>query len=378
MVRPLRDDAGENLVHPLGSVEDGERRALDALGRRGDQAGQHLDELVGGDQRLIAFGERVGPQVDGLRLGFGHRPLGVGVAVRLVFLGRGVRLGLDRLGLGSRLGQLALPVGLGLGLEVDGVARGFGDRPLPEGLRIGLGLDPVPVGVGRRPGAVSLRVRRTPHLGFELLLLQIGLPFGQHRLLGDDVLRRLGRSQRAGLGRRRVGLLGLGVEPGLLDGGVTFVLRLQGLRGLLLLGGRLVGMGAGDPGLAGHRRGERCGDVVDVPGRVLDLLNLERVDHDAQLLHFAVAAVLDLLGEAIALANDLLHGQAADDRTEVTGEDPPDQLLHVVLFGQEPSRHVGDGGGVVADLEGGDGPDVKPDPLGGDAVFGDLRFLQGK
>ena len=60
----------------------------------------------------------------------------------------------------------------------------------------------------------------------------------------------------------------------------------------------------------------------------------------------------------------------------MTGEDPADELLHAVLFGQEPAGGVGDGHRVVPDLERGDGPDVEADALIGDAVFDDFRFAQ--
>ncbi len=125
-----------------------------------------------------------------------------------------------------------------------------------------------------------------------------------------------------------VGLLGLGLEAGPLDGGVPLVLGLQGGRFLLALGGFLVGLGGGDAGLAGHGGGVGGGQVVDVAGVVLDLLDLQGVDDDAELLHLGVAAVLDLLGHPVPFPDDLLDGQAADDRAEVAGEDAPDQLLH--------------------------------------------------
>ena len=118
------------------------------------------------------------------------------------------------------------------------------------------------------------------------------------------------------------------------------------------------------------------GDVVDVAGGVLDLLDLERVDHDAQLLHLAVAAVFHLRGQTVSLADDLLDGEAADDGAEVAGEDAAHQLLHLILLGQEATRRVGDGDGVVTDLEGSDGADVEADALGRDAVLGDLGLLE--
>lgn len=165
-------------------------------------------------------------------------------------------------------------------------------------------------------------------------------------------------------------------KPSPLDRGVAFVLRLERGGLLFALAGLLVGLGLGDPGLAGDRGGVRGGEVLDVAGGVVDLLDLEGVHHDAELLHLAVAARDDLLGDPVALADDLLHGQSADDGTQVAREDPAGELLHLFLLGQEAARRVGDGHGVVTDLEDGDGPNVEADALLRHAVLGDLRLAQ--
>jgi len=60
-------------------------------------------------------------------------------------------------------------------------------------------------------------------------------------------------------------------------------LRAVGL--LLVLSGFPVGVGLGDAGLHGHRRGVGPAQILDVPARIVDLLDLERVDDEAQLLH---------------------------------------------------------------------------------------------
>jgi hypothetical protein len=78
----------------------------------------------------------------------------------------------------------------------------------------------------------------------------------------------------------------------------------------------------------------------------------------------------------VAFSDDLLDGEPADDRTQVTSEDPAHQDLHPVLLGQEPAGGVRDRCRVVADLERGDGPDIQPDSLFGDAVLDDLGFLE--
>ena len=136
-------------------------------------------------------------------------------------------------------------------------------------------------------------------------------------------------------------------------------------------------LACGDAGLAGHGGGVGGGQVVDVAGGVLDLLDLQGVDDDAELLHLGVAAVLDLLGHPVPFPDDLLDGQAADDRAEVAGEDAAHQLLHAVLLGQEAAGRVGDRHRVVAHLEDRDGADVEADPLIGDALLDDLGLPQG-
>src|ERR1019366_7488451 len=128
----------------------------------------------------------------------------------------------------------------------------------------------------------------------------------------------------------------------------------------------------------GHCRRKWCGDVIDVAGRILNLLDLQRVDDDAELLHLTVTSLFDLLGETVTLTDDLFDGQAADDGTKVTGKDAAHQFLHVVLLGKEPPCRVGDRRRVIPDLERGDRPDMQPDPLSGDAILGDFGLLKGK
>ena len=122
--------------------------------------------------------------------------------------------------------------------------------------------------------------------------------------------------------------------------------------------------------LAGHGDSGADGDG-DVTGRVLDLLDLQRVDHDPELLHLPVATVFDFLGEPVSLPDDFLNGEASDDGAEVAGEDAAYELLHAVLLGQKASRRVRDRDGVVAYLERRDEAGMwEPDALRGDAVLG--------
>jgi len=102
----LADQAGDDLVDALGAVEDGEVGVGQAAGGRLDQGGQDLDDVVGGDEFLVAFAQRGGPGLVRVGLAFGGRSFRVG---------GGVGPDLDRLGFG--FGQRGAPVGLRLGLE---------------------------------------------------------------------------------------------------------------------------------------------------------------------------------------------------------------------------------------------------------------------
>ena len=135
----------------------------------------------------------------------------------------------------------------------------------------------------------------------------------------DDLLRRLRFCERAGLRRPRVGFLGLGQETRPLDRHVPLELSLH--RGCceLSFGSLLIGPCLRDTGLAGYGGGVRRGQVVDVTRGVLDLLDLQRVHHDAELLHLGVTAVLDLLGDPVPFPDDLLDGEPADDGPQVAG-----------------------------------------------------------
>ena len=80
-------------------------------------------------------------------------------------------------------------------------------------------------------------------------------------------------------------MVDLGLEPGLLDVAVADGLRLQGVGFLLLLGGLAVGPGLRDARQAGDGGRVRSAQVLDVRGRVGDLLDLKRVHDQPQLLH---------------------------------------------------------------------------------------------
>jgi hypothetical protein len=60
---------------------------------------------------------------------------------------------------------------------------------------------------------------------------------------------------------------------------------LQSVCLLLLLGGELIGAGLSDAGISFDRGSVWPAEVCDVSGGIVDLLNLERVDDQAQFLH---------------------------------------------------------------------------------------------
>ena len=120
----------------------------------------------------------------------------------------------------------------------------------------------------------------------------------------------------------------------------------------------------------------RRGEIVDVAGGVLDLLDLEGVHDDAEFLHLTVAAGDDFLGDPVAFADDLLDREPADDGAQVAREDPPDEFLHPVLFRQEAAGGVGDRHRVVTHLEHRNRANGESDALARDALLDDLRLPQ--
>ena len=145
------------------------------------------------------------------------------------------------------------------------------------------------------------------------------------------------------------------------------------------MAGCLLGLGLGDLGIALHGRLMGCSQGGDVArAAVVDRLDLERVDDQADLFHLRLGGVEDLLGQPLALADDLLDGHGADDRAQVAGEDPSGQHRHVILVLEEAPGRVGDALVVVADLEGDDRPAQQGDPLLGHALLGHLGLLHGQ
>ena len=122
--------------------------------------------------------------------------------------------------------------------------------------------------------------------------------------------------------------------------------------------------------------GVRAAEVLDVAGRVLDLLDLQRVDDQAELLHLGARRLAGQLGELLAVADHLLDRHVADDGAQVTGEDVVDPLVHLVLLVEEAAGRVGDRREVVADLVDDHAADAERDALVRDAVDGQVGLAQ--
>ena len=230
--------------------------------------------------------------------------------------------------------------------------------------------------LGQRDLLVGLGVGRLAHGGLQPLLLALGLELGHLGLLHDDLLAGGGIGQRAGLLGGGLGLVDLGLVAGLLDLAGPPGLGLQGVGLLLALGGLAVGLRLGDAGLAGDGGGVGPAEVLDVAGGVVDLLDLQRVDDEAELLHLGARRLAGERGELLAVADHLLHGHVADDGAQVAGEHVVHAVVHLVLLVEEAPGRVGDRREVVADLEDHHALDAERDALVGDAVDGQLGLAQ--
>ena len=195
--------------------------------------------------------------------------------------------------------------------------------PLTGGGR--LGLQPGALGFGFGDGAdpEGLGLRRLLDARDEFLLLELGVAYRQLSLGLEHGHLRLGLRQRSGLGGLGLGPIDLGLVAGLGDLGLALVLSLVAERLLVGLGGGLFGLGLGDVGIPLDGRLMGCSQGGDVArAAIVDGLDLKRVDDQADLFHLWLRRVEDLLGQPLALPDDLLHRHRADDGAEVTGEDP--------------------------------------------------------
>jgi len=125
-----------------------------------------------------------------------------------------------------------------------------------------------------------------------------------------------------------------------------------------------------------HHDGVRLREVLDVAGRVVDLLDLQRVDDEPELLHLRSGGRARRLGELVALANQILDREAPADRAEMPREHVLNARVHHVLLIEEPARGVRDRREVVADLIDHDGLEMDRDALLCHAVDGEIGFVE--
>src|SRR5690606_9598054 len=76
---------------------------------------------------------------------------------------------------------------------------------------------------------------------------------------------------------------------------------------------------------------------------------------------------------ALPVEDEVLDGEVADDRPEVTGEQRVDGVVHLALLVEEATRRVGDGDEVVTDLV-----DHHAADADGDALLGDALDAEGR
>ena len=221
----------------------------------------------------------------------------------------------------------------------------------------------IPLSPGERHLLVGLRIGRLADFDVEPLLGTLGLQLGDLRFFDHDPLPvgRLGK--RAGLLGQRRCLIDLRLISGLLDLAIAASLGLERVGLLLLLGRFPISARLRNASLALDGDSVRPRHVLDVSGRVVDLLNLKRIDDQAQLLHFGSGMFTRELREFLAVADHFLDCHVAHDRPQVTGEHVVDPLVHLVLLIQEPACRIGDGCVIIANLVDDNRSDLERDAL---------------
>jgi hypothetical protein len=221
----------------------------------------------------------------------------------------------------------------------------------------------IPLGLGERHLLVSLRISRLADFHVEPLLGTLGLQLGDLGFFDYDPLP-IGRlRERTGLLSQRSRLIDLRLVSGLLDLGVAASLGLERLGLLLFLGRFPISACLRDASLPLDGDGVRSRHVLDVTGRIVDLLDLKRIDDQAQLLHFGPGVLAGELREFLAVANHFLNGHVADDCPQVAGEHVVHPLVHLVLLIEESPCGVGDGCVIIANLVDDNRSDLERDAL---------------
>lgn len=397
----MRLGAGEALeelgeVHARGGTE--ELHALrDVVG---DRTGELARPVGGDDGQLVDGGQRLGGLADDLRehrdqhlqdrgvpvplegLGLAVHRLGLGGAPRQDRRGLRVTLQLDRLRDRRTPGPLGLTAlgaldGLRLGQGGAALLLSLTGEPGPLGLRLrggdgggalGLGLlDPGhALGLRLLLGLVAAGVGGLADLGVELAVGQRRLALGDLLLLGEDLLLAVGVGQRSGGVRLGRGGVGLGLDLGLAQ--VQGALR---DRDLLLglepgLRGGAPGVGLRDVGLLLRAGGLGAAEVLQVGALGGDVLDLERVEHQALAGEAGLGLLGDLPGEGGPVADDVLHRHAADDGAQGTGEHFLGEADDAVLLLEEALGGRADGVLCAADLDDRDAFQIGLDAAQGD------------
>ena len=85
-------------------------------------------------------------------------------------------------------------------------------------------------------------------------------------------------------------------------------------------------------------RGLRATEVLQVAALGLDVLQLERVEHESLVGERRLGLFGYLASECGSILHDLFHRESADDRAQRTGEHLLRERLNLVLLTEEPLR----------------------------------------
>jgi hypothetical protein len=224
-----------------------------------------------------------------------------------------------------------------------------------------------------------MRASRSASAGFTVSVwssISRRLELRDLRLLDDDLLLRLGLRERACLVRLRARGVRLRLHLRLRDLGVGDGLRRGGRSCLLLLRRRSIRLGGRNPGVALDCGLVRCGEVLDVAAGIVDLLDLQRVDLQAERLHLLGGRAARLRRHPGAVADDLLHRQATQDRAEVAREELVHRRRHRLLgLAEEAARRIRDLARRVPDLVDDDAANAHRHALARDALHRQVRLL---
>ena len=131
----------------------------------------------------------------------------------------------------------------------------------------------------------------------------------------------------------------------------------------------MVGRGLDHTRVTRDSRNALLAEELDVVRLVGEALDGERVDLQAAGGEVALGRVLHLLEQLLAVADELLDGQRADDRPERSFQHVLDDRVDLFWLGVEESLcGIAQRFDVTSDLEGGDALDLDFDALAGHSV----------